>query len=81
MIEEPPFRQVPPGVVIPVPWMAWLGKIRNFAGSISDHGTTAERPTSGLWVGRPYFDDSLGLPIWVKSVNPTVWVDATGASV
>jgi hypothetical protein len=26
----------------------------------------------------PYFDTTLGYPIWLESVNPDVWVDATG---
>ena len=81
MIEEPPFLQVPKGVEIPPPWIAWIGKIRLYAGSVSDSGTTANRPTSSLFVGRPYFDTTLGKPIWFKSATPTVWVDATGASV
>lgn len=38
-------------------------------------GTTALRPTAGLWVGRTYFDTTLGFPIWFDG---TVWVDATG---
>lgn len=45
-------------------------------------GATADRPTSGLWVGRQWFDTTLGYPVWVKQVNPTVvWVNASGIAV
>lgn len=45
-------------------------------------GPTADRPTSGLWVGRTYFDTDLGVPVWVKAVSPTVvWANATGMAV
>lgn len=40
-------------------------------------GTTAQRPT-GVVVGYPYYDTTLGKPIWFKSPG---WVDATGAAV
>lgn len=39
--------------------------------------TTATRPT-GVVIGFHTWDATLNKPIWVKSVNPTVWVDATG---
>jgi hypothetical protein len=39
-------------------------------------GTTLNRPTTFLFVGRIYFDTTLGKPVWFK--NPG-WVDATGA--
>ena len=41
-------------------------------------GTTAERPTSGVYTGYQYFDTTLGKPIWR---NGSDWVDATGATV
>ena len=81
MIEEAPLRDLPKGVTIPVSWASWLGKVRSYAGAVSDSGTTAQRPTAGLFVARPYFDTTLGKPIWLKTVSPSVWVDATGASV
>lgn len=66
-------------------WIGWLKGIREAAFSVTQSGTTANRPTAFLWVGRRYLDKSLGAnggkPIWVVSVNPNVWVDATGAIV
>ena len=49
----------------------------------SQAGTTAQRPTEKLYIGRRYFDTSLGAkgkPIWVDK-DGTGWVDASGASV
>jgi hypothetical protein len=46
-----------------------------------DANTTANRPTTNLYIGRRYFDTSLGKPIWLKQTSPAVWVDATGATV
>lgn len=42
--------------------------------------TTATRPTTGLFAGLPYFDLTLGKPIWRNGAN-SGWVDATGAAV
>lgn len=81
MIEEAPLRDLPKGSTMPVSWASWIGKIRIYAGSLSDHGTTAQRPTAFLFIGRRYIDETLGKPIWVLTVTPTVWIDATGASV
>ena len=41
-------------------------------------GTTANRPTVGLYVNYMFFDTTLGKPIWW---NGSVWKDATGATV
>lgn len=64
-------------------WVAFLTKITNDAVWRGRFGTTAQRPTNGLEVGTPFFDQSLGKPVWVKTPAPApaVWVDATGAVV
>lgn len=81
MIEDAPYRDTTMnGKDLPASWMSWIGKIRLYAGSVSESGTTAQRPTSNLWVGRMFFDTTLGKPIWLKTTAP-VWVDATGATV
>jgi len=41
-------------------------------------GETVNRPTTGRVVGQPFFDTTLGIPIWWKGA---VWVDATGGTV
>jgi hypothetical protein len=45
-------------------------------------GTTANRPSSNLYVGLSYFDTNLGKPIYCKQFNPSIiWVDSTGTTV
>jgi hypothetical protein len=65
----------------PLPWGQWFARVHRFVTASQQSGTTAQRPTKGLWLGRYYFDTTLGFPVWVQSVTPTVWVDATGAAV
>ena len=45
--------------------------------SMPESGSTADRPTSDLWVGRQYFDTTLGRPVWWAGAG---WVDATGTA-
>lgn len=69
------------------PWIRnWYMQVYRICFSAQDSGTTAQRPIANsasgaipLWVGRTYFDTDLGIPIWIQSLSPTVWVDATGA--
>lgn len=51
--------------------------------NIAESGPTTSRPTdANLKVGQPYFDTTLGKPIWLKTIGPPqVWVDATGTPV
>ena len=59
-------------------WSSWYAAIGRLGNAITGSGTTANRPTVGLYTGRPYFDTTLGKPIWYKTAG---WVDATGAGV
>lgn len=65
---------------ITLPWQAWLTTAQTILQDCSNSGTTAQRPTSQLYVGKPYFDTTLGIPIWLKNSTPT-WVNASGAAV
>ena len=47
---------------------------------LKEAGTTADRPVSDLWAGRPYFDTTLGQPIWYDKAN-TQWSDSAGTAV
>ena len=49
--------------------------------SVQESGTTAQRPTRLLWIGRRYFDVTLGKPVYLKTATPRVWVDAAGVAV
>lgn len=59
-------------------WRQFFNSAYTILFSLTQSGTTANRPTKLLWTGRPYFDTTLGKPIWYKTAG---WVDATGAAV
>jgi hypothetical protein len=69
--------------------MEIVGAYRRWTGAVSlvvnqnlgMSGGTGARPTMNLQVGLRFFDTTLGKPIFLKSVSPVVWVDATGAAV
>lgn len=63
---------------VSTPWSNWFSRATSILVAAQQSGTTADRPTKLLWLGRRYFDTTLGKPIYVKSVNPTVWVDGAG---
>lgn len=62
-------------------WTPFFDRLRDGVVLRSQHGTTAQRPTKQLEIGLPYFDTTLSKPIWIKTVSPLVWVDATGSTV
>lgn len=59
-------------------WGAWLHQAFLCMFSTQDSGPTGSRPTTELWIGRRYFDTTLGKPIYLKSIGPNVWVDGVG---
>jgi hypothetical protein len=66
-------------------YQAFLSSIHDWLGPVGTSGPTAQRPVNTpqnfLYIGQEYFDTTLGKPVWVKSLQPTVWCDATGAPV
>ena len=60
------------------PWVNWFERLQ---AKFNRNGSTAERPSMFVEVGDQYFDSTLGYPIWVKSINPIVWVRYDGAVV
>lgn len=62
-------------------WMQWLTRTHRAVLSVQQSGTTADRPDQLLWVGRTYYDTTLGKPIWLHAINPVVWHDGSGAAV
>lgn len=62
-------------------WITWFNQAYTLLFSIQQSGTTAQRPTTNLWIGRRYYDQTLGKPCWIHSVNPPVWHDGSGAVV
>lgn len=63
-------------------WLNFFNQAYRILKSQSESGTTAQRPTTDLWIGRRYYDTTLSMPVWVQQVNPTVvWKDAAGNTV
>lgn len=62
------------------PWYRWTTIAGNVLTALTTSGTTAQRPASFLWIGRPYFDITLGIPIWYDQNGSTGWCDATGTA-
>lgn len=59
----------------------WFTQVYTICFAIQESGTTADRPTKNLWIGRRYYDETLSKPVYVRSVNPIVWRDAAGVVV
>ena len=57
----------------------WASFITRIANALVASGTTAERPTSFLWTGRRYYDETLAIPIYYNVASVTDWKDSTGA--
>ena len=62
-------------------WAQWLSWVHLTIQAARQSGTTAERPTTLLWIGRQFYDTTLNKPVYVSAVRPTVWRDAAGAIV
>ncbi|MFK4447473.1 hypothetical protein ABH944_007789 [Caballeronia udeis] len=48
--------------------------------SYPTYGTTAQRPVPSF-IGQPYTDTTLGLPITALSLSPVVWINSAGTQV
>jgi hypothetical protein len=62
-------------------WTTFFSNAYQILLGITQSGTTAQRPVKFLYVGRMFFDTSLGArgkPIWVASVSAgvAVWIDS-----
>ena len=65
-------------------WMSFFHSMQQTVFNVSRSGPRASRPTSNLdgrYIGMPYFDTTLGLTVYLKSVNPDKWVNGAGAVV
>lgn len=81
-ISEPPLSSMLPVVndmaSWPKPWGNFFSQAWLILSAVEQSGVTADRPTRYLWVGRTYFDTTLGIPIWYDGSN---WVSADGSVV
>lgn len=78
-LPRPPMQDTPGHFT--TEWAGWLTIVQMILQAASTAGTTAQRPTKNQFQGMPYFDTTLGKPVWLKTPgNAPVWVDATGAA-
>jgi hypothetical protein len=59
-------------------WANWLMTATSILQDAQRNGVSANRPIEGLYVGKQFFDTTLGHPIWYDGSG---WVDATGSPV
>lgn len=80
-MEKPPLTQLlaDDSGSVPRAWAVWFTNLWVRTNDAS--GTTAQRPTKDLYEGKRYIDKTLGKPIWLSSVRPTVWKDYNGTTV
>lgn len=62
-------------------WRNFFNQIFILLTALTMSGATADRPTKVLWVGRPFFDTTLGYVIHVQTLAPAVWVRWDGTPV
>lgn len=63
-------------------YQAWFGGIQQWLGPVGQFGLTAARPTKNLYIGLSYYDQTLGLPVFVHQISPSIiWHTAAGAVV
>jgi len=81
LINKPPSGAVDQGAEMQNPgWASFFSAVFNLLSGLTSSGTTAQRPTTFLFIGRTYFDTSLGAhgkPIWIAKDGVT-WILADG---
>lgn len=79
IINSPPQTAVDEnGTAISQGWVTFFSNVFTILSAVVSSGTTANRPTRVLWVGRTYFDTTLNRPIWYTGTN---WIRADGTVV
>ena len=69
---------------VTVPYAQFFHILQNITFYSTRSGATGSRPTSSSearWIGMPYFDTTLGKPVFLKIASTNVWVDGSGAVV
>ncbi len=65
-------------------WASFFQSLQQQATAASRTGSSTARPTDdfkGRYEGMPFFDRTLGIPVFLKHASSNVWVDASGAVV
>lgn len=61
----------------------FFNSVQQITFNLSRSGPTGSRPTANLdgrWIGMPYFDTTLGKPIFLKTASSNAWVLADGTA-
>ena len=60
----------------------FFNAVYQIVSAVSQNGPTASRPTSSSqrFIGMPYFDTTLGLPVFLKTASSSAWVKADGTA-
>ena len=58
---------------MPSSWAIWFSRVSSLVNNVQESGVTADRPTKNLYVGRSFFDTTIGKPVWYDG---TGWVTA-----
>ena len=69
------------GGTVTVDWQTFFQVLQQGAYNLSRSGPTADRPTStvpGRWVGMPFYDTTLGFPVYLAIASTNVWHDGQG---
>lgn len=78
LISQPPEGPaVDQGGIVTPGWRPFFSAVFALLAAMTQSGTTAQRPTSLLWVGRMYYDTTLALPIFYKGPG---WIKADGTA-
>ena len=51
-------------VTIKSVWQNWLQMVQIFLSGMTDYGPTSARPAKDLWIGRPFFDTTINVPVY-----------------
>lgn len=69
------------GMELKPDWASFFSSLQQVASAVSQNGSTTARPTStmvGRFEGMPFFDRTLGFPVFLKHATSSVWVDSLG---
>jgi hypothetical protein len=69
------------GMVMRPEWASFLQAMQQVTIGSSRNGSSSARPTSdfiGRYEGMPFFDRTLGYPVFLKHASSNVWVDGGG---
>lgn len=54
-------------------WGTFFSNVFRLLFAFQQSGTSAQKPTTQLWLGRPYWDTSLNTMLRLSSVSPVIW--------